>query len=113
MVSNGNAGSRSLCVVDEDIDTAEGINSLFYNIFYDCFVVLTFRYISLDSQNFDAVFAFQFFFCVSQFFYITAGDYQIATFFCVSSSDTVADGAASAVRQNRVASAGDDSSFTS
>ena len=55
MICQCNSGCRSLCIVDQHIDSPKCIDCLFHNIFNNCFIVCACRYVCLYRKYFYSV----------------------------------------------------------
>ena len=108
MICNSHSGSGSLRIVDQDINSAKSINGLLHHILHDRFIVRTGADICLYGKYLDTVLCLQFFLRIRQLLYITSGQHQIGTLFCISGGDSITDGSALSVTQYRSSSACDD-----
>ena len=95
-------GGRSLRIVDEHLNAAEGIDSL-----------LDRADIGLHGQHLDAVEAFQLLLGCFQLLDIAACDDEVRALLGVCGGDAVADGAAAPILQDSAPCAGNDGGFTS
>ena len=111
VVRKRDTGSGSLRVVDQDINSSEGIQRLLDYIFHNRLIVRAGADIRLNRQDLYAVKPFQLFLRVSQLLHVPSGNDDIGAFLCISGSDAVSDGAASAVTQDRSSSSCDDHCF--
>ena len=85
------AGGRSLRVVDEHVDAAEGIVDLLHRVLDDLFGFLIRVDIRHDGQHLDAVETLQLLLGVEQLLLVAAGDGQVRAFLGISRRHAVAD----------------------
>ena len=78
------AGSRSLRVVDEHVDAAEGIVDLLHRVLDDLFGFLIRVDVRHDGQHLDAVETLQLLLGVEQLLLVAAGDGQVRAFLGIS-----------------------------
>ena len=113
MLGQRHAGGRSLCIVDEHLNAAEGIDSLLDHICHSGLVVAARADIGLHGQHLDAVEAFQLLPGCFQLLDIAACDDEVRALLGVCGGDAVADGAAAPILQDSAPCAGNDGGFTS
>jgi len=106
------AGSRGLCVVDQHLNAAKGVNGLLHYILHGGFVVAAGAHIGLHRQHLDAVLALQLLLGLFQLFHIAAGDHKVCTLFCVGRSNAVSNGTAAAILQDCAPCTGDECGLT-
>ena len=113
MLGQRHAGGRSLCIVDEHLNAAEGIDGLLDHICHGGLVVAARADIGLHGQHLDAVEAFQLLLGGFQLLDIAACDDEVRALLGVCGGDAVADGAAAPILQDSAPCAGNDGGFTS
>ena len=109
----GHAGGGGLGVVDEHIDTAEGLDGLVDDMLHHGLVVAAGGHVGLDREHPDAVEPLQLLLGVLQLLYVAAGDDQVHALLGEGGGNAVADGAAAlAVAEDGPAGAGNDGDLT-
>lgn len=91
MVGDGNAGSRSLGVVDQGVDAPKCGDCLVHYMLNNGLVVLTGRDVCLDGEDLDAVLGLKGFLGGLEFGDVATGNYQVGALFGESDVDAVAD----------------------
>ncbi len=98
VLSEGHARGGSLCVIDKNVDAAESLDGLVYNLLHASLGLGAGVDICLNRKHLHAVKTLELLLGLVELLYIAASDDNVGTLLGVGNRDAVADGAAAAVR---------------